>query len=234
MQVVNYQKELDKILSVKENFGKKLLLHCCCAPCSSYVLTYLSSFFDITVYFYNPNITDEEEYVHRLDELKRLVDTLNRTGKIYPWAASDVHIPISLSEAEFEPQRFLEIASGLEDAPEGGARCAKCFGLRFEETCRRAKEIGADYFGTTLTISPLKNAEVINAIGTAIAGGTYDAAPQKAECSNAVPKPIEGNPIWLPSDFKKRDGYKHSIELSAEYGLYRQNYCGCEFSRFTN
>lgn len=212
MQIVNYQKELDKLLSVKENFGKKLLLHCCCAPCSSYVLTYLSSFFDITVYFYNPNITLEEEYCHRLEELKRLIGELNRTEKVYPWAAADKHIPISLSEAEFEPHRFLEAAAGLENAPEGGARCAKCFRLRFEQTYARACEIGADYFGTTLTISPLKNAEVINSIGMAL-------------------EDTGQGPLWLPSDFKKKEGYKHSIELSSEYGLYRQNYCGCEFSR---
>lgn len=225
MQVVNYQKELDKLLSVKENFGKKLLLHCCCAPCSSYVLTYLSSFFDITVYFYNPNITREEEYIHRLEELKRLTEELNRTGKLYPWSVGDKHIPISWAETEFDPESFIQTAKGFEEAPEGGPRCAGCFRLRFEEAYRTACQIGADYFGTTLTISPLKNSQVINSIGMSVSAKSI----QGELLEDALTE--KDGPVWLPSDFKKREGYKHSIELSAEYGLYRQNYCGCEFSK---
>lgn len=211
MQNMNYQKELDSILASPDNYKKKLLLHCCCAPCSSYVLTYLSSFFDITVYFYNPNITNAAEYEHRFLELKRLVEALNDSAKLYPWAAGEYHIPISVLEAPYDKERFYDIAAGLENSPEGGVRCAACFGLRLRQTYEAARQVGADYFGTTLTISPLKNAELINSIGMSIA--------------------TEEGALWLPSDFKKREGYKHSIELSRIYGLYRQNYCGCEFSK---
>lgn len=217
---INYQKELDKLLTDEVNKGKRLFLHSCCAPCSSYVLTYLSSFFDITVFYFNPNITSVEEYEHRVKEQKRLIDALNENGKIYEWDAAygseaaeikPVRIPIKFLEGSHEVYSFYEAAKGLEDAREGGQRCQRCFDLRLRETARLAAENGFDFFGTTLTISPLKNAELINNIGMDISK--------------------EYGVTWLPSDFKKKEGYKHSIELSAEYDLYRQNYCGCEFSR---
>lgn len=217
---MNYQRELDKILTNEVNKGKKLFLHSCCAPCSSYVLTYLSSFFDITVFYFNPNITATEEYEHRVAEQKRLIDSLNESGKIYEWDAlvslpktnsEQVRIPIKFIEGNHDVSAFYEAAKGLEGVPEGGPRCHHCFDLRLRETANMAKAMGFDFFGTTLTISPLKNAKLINSIGMDISK--------------------EYGIEWLPSDFKKKEGYKHSIELSAEYGLYRQNYCGCEFSR---
>lgn len=217
---MNYQRELDKILTNEVNKGKKLFLHSCCAPCSSYVLTYLSSFFDITVFYFNPNITATEEYEHRVAEQKRLIDSLNESGKIYEWDAlvslpkansEQVRIPIKFIEGNHDVSAFYEAAKGLEGVPEGGPRCHHCFDLRLRETANMAKAMEFDFFGTTLTISPLKNAKLINSIGMDISK--------------------EYGIEWLPSDFKKKEGYKHSIELSAEYGLYRQNYCGCEFSR---
>ena len=221
MNEINYQKELDKLLENKENYGKRLLLHSCCAPCSSYVLTYLSSFFRITVYYYNPNITFEPEYRHRVEEQKRLINELNekasnmnKDASLYPWSYKDGHFPIEVIDEDYDTKAFYESVKGLENEPEGGGRCAVCFRLRLLKTYEAAIRIGADYFGTTLTISPLKNAKVINGIGYEIASKTDDYAP-----------------VWMPSDFKKKEGYKHSIELSTEYGLYRQNYCGCEYSK---
>lgn len=222
MNEINYQKELDKILSCEDNRGKKLFLHSCCAPCSSYCLLYLSSFFDITVFYYNPNITGDSEYQHRVREQIRLIETYN--SELGEEIASGKRYAISFIEGDHDTGAFYEVIKGLENEPEGGARCARCFKLRLEETLRKAKPAGADYFGTTLTISPLKNAKVINSIGYALAGERMTGS---AESSDSVAPEV----MWLPSDFKKKEGYKQSIELSKKYDLYRQNYCGCEFSR---
>lgn len=205
MNVRNYQKELDKLiekLMMECGKPKHLLLHSCCAPCSSYCLEYLSQYFRITVFYYNPNITFEPEYRHRVEEQKRLIEAYNEKGDRYP---------IEVVEGDYEPCLFLEISKGLEDCPEGGERCFRCYRLRLEKTAELAKELGADYFATTLTISPLKNAHKLNEIGEELA--------------------VEYGVAWLPSDFKKRNGYKRSVELSAEYDLYRQDYCGCGFSK---
>lgn len=198
----NYQRELDKILEMLPRGEKNLFLHSCCAPCSSYVLEYLSTYFPITVFYYNPNISFAEEYQHRLAEQKHLIECLNREGGRYP---------IEVLEGEYVPQRFFDMARGMEDCPEGGERCEGCFRLRLEETARQAAAAGADFFTTTLSISPLKNAPLLNRIGEEMAS-------------------IYGVP-WLPSDFKKKNGYKRSVELSAKYELYRQDYCGCVFSK---
>lgn len=200
----NYQKELDKILEKlpKAESPQKLFLHSCCAPCSSYVLEYLSRYFEITVFYYNPNITASAEYFKRVEEQKRLIEIYNQQCGRHP---------ISVIEGDYEPQRFLDMSKGLEECPEGGERCFLCYELRLEETAKRAKACEADYFATTLTISPLKNARKLNEIGEKLAA-QYGIS-------------------WLPSDFKKKEGYKRSIELSAEYGLYRQDYCGCAYSK---
>lgn len=197
----NYQRELEAV--IKENQSKsrvpRLFLHSCCAPCSSYVLEYLSDYFEITVFYYNPNISPEEEYEKRVAEQKHLIQEL------------PVRHPIHLVVGNYEPERFYALSKGLETVPEGGERCFRCYRLRLEETARMAEEGGYDYFATTLTISPLKNAQKLNEIGEELSG-IY-----KVE--------------HLPSDFKKKNGYKRSVELSAEYGLYRHNYCGCVFSK---
>ena len=197
----NYQRELDQLLehTQKEEKVPRLFLHSCCAPCSSYVLEYLSQYFEITVFFYNPNISLEEEYRKRVAEIQRLVGETSFTH------------PVLIMEGTYDPQIFYEMARGLERVPEGGERCFKCYRLRMEEAAKLAKEGNYDYFTTTLSISPLKNAEKINEIGEALAE-------------------IYGVK-HLPSDFKKKNGYKRSIELSHDYGLYRQNYCGCVFSK---
>lgn len=202
MNQINYQKELEKILQEVGANVPRLFLHSCCAPCSSYCLEYLCTYFSITVFYYNPNISQEEEYRHRVEEQKRLIAAYNEAGKGYP---------IQIVEGDYEPGRFFEIAKGYEACPEGGERCFRCFDLRLRETARLAREGQYDYFATTLTISPLKNAAKINEIGYALA--------QEYQ----VP--------WLPSDFKKKNGYKRSIELSAEYDLYRQDFCGCAYSK---
>lgn len=195
---INYQKQLDEFLDglTRRNERPRLLLHSCCGPCSSYVTEYLTSYFDLTVLYFNPNIYPPEEYLRRLDAQKSLLDA---TG----WA--------SLLPGEYDHSRFLAAVRGLESEPEGGARCAVCFRFRLEETARLAKSMGFPIFGTTLTVSPHKNAPLINEIGQELAE--------------------KYGLIWLPSDFKKKEGYKRSIALSKEYNLYRQNYCGCEFSR---
>ena len=197
----NYQKELDTLLESLKKEGKKpkLLLHACCAPCSSYTLEYLSEYFDISVFYYNPNISPKEEYDKRVAELSRLIKEMPLKG------------PVDLIPGRYDPQEFYDMAKGLESLPEGGERCFKCYHLRLLESAAKAKEIGADYFCTTLSISPYKNAEKLNEIGEIIAADTGVA--------------------YLVSDFKKKNGYKRSIELSAEYNLYRQNYCGCVYSR---
>ncbi len=206
-QVRNYSLELDKIRNNTENKGKKLFLHSCCAPCSSYVLEYLRGFFQITVFYYNPNITEEEEYFKRMAEQKRLIEAFN--GQLLNGEASGY--PIRVVEGDYPRGLFFEAVKGLEQCKEGGKRCFVCYELRLRETARQAKSAGADYFTTTLTISPLKNAGKINEIGERLAD------------EYGVP--------FLPSDFKKKNGYKRSVELSKEYDLYRQDYCGCVFSR---
>lgn len=222
MNKVNYQKALERILEGLETDKgipkKRLLLHACCAPCSSYVLEYLREYFDITVLYYNPNITDREEYDKRVEELKRLVEIMRKPEQTETEAAetSDGEagiLPewnITVEEGPYEPDAFFEMARGLEAIPEGGVRCFGCYEMRLRETARRAAEGGYDFFATTLTISPLKNAEKLNEIGERLAA--------------------EYGVSHLPSDFKKKNGYKRSVELSEQYGLYRQNYCGCVFS----
>lgn len=201
----NYQKELDAILEDPKTLGKSLFLHVCCAPCSSYVLEYLSAYFAITVFYYNPNITVEEEYLHRMREEKRLIEAYMAEGKC--------RYPICFTEGGYDPAVFLEAVRGLEGEPEGGKRCSVCFGLRLSEAARLAANGGFDYYTTSLTVGPRKDAERINGIGRA-----------QAERFG-----IE----FLPCDFKKRNGFKRSVQLSHEYGLYRQNYCGCLFSKPT-
>ena len=198
---MNYQKELDKTLEklTKEERVPKLLLHSCCAPCSSYVLEYLSQYFEITVFYFNPNIAPEEEYRKRVEEQKRLIEQL---PAVYP---------IQFVEGHYEPEEFYSRVRGLEKEPEGGSRCRVCFELRLEEAARLAAEGRYDYYTTTLSISPLKNAQVLAEV--------------------AIEMGQKWGVSWLPSDFKKKEGYKRSIQLSSEYDLYRQNYCGCVFSR---
>lgn len=220
----NYQKELDKILESIGADGKcapALFLHSCCAPCSSYVLEYLRQYFKITVFYYNPNITEDEEYRKRVAEQKRLIEAYNAEAgekridndrEMGGGTGRECRAyPIKVVEGDYEPHRFFEIAKGLEQCPEGGERCFACYALRLRETAKRAKAGEYDYFTTTLSISPLKNAAKLNEIGEQLAK-EYAVA-------------------WLPSDFKKKDGYKRSIELSREYDLYRQDYCGCVYSR---
>ena len=201
MQHRNYQKEMEQILQQigARDPAPRLLLHSCCAPCRSYVLEYLSEWFEIEDLFYNPNIAPEEEYRFREEELKRLIREM------------PLRHTVQFIEGRYEPECFYEAVRGEEEAPEGGERCRRCFALRLTEAARKAKELGCEYFTTTLSISPLKHADDINEIGERIAG--------------------QSGVRFLPSDFKKKDGYQRSIELSREYDLYRQNYCGCVFSR---
>lgn len=198
---INYQKKLDQIIATIEPAKNRpsLLLHACCAPCSSYVLEYLTAFFKITLLYYNPNITPESEYLKRVRELKRFV---REAGY-----ADDV----TFLEGAYEPAVFFDMAKGMENLPERGRRCYYCYRLRMEEAAKKAAALGADYFTTTLSISPHKNAQWINEIGEELAA-KYQVA-------------------HLPSDFKKKSGYLRSIALSEEYQLYRQNYCGCVFSK---
>lgn len=199
----NYQKELEQLIARLDGRAPHLLLHSCCAPCSSYVMEYLRHYFRITVFYHNPNISEQEEYHKRAAEQQRLIEAFNGlTGCGYP---------IKIIEGEYEPSAFYAIARGLEQCPEGGERCAACYELRLDATARRAAAAGAAFFGTTLTISPLKDAAKLNEIGERLAD-KYQVA-------------------WLPGDFKKKNGFKRSIELSGEYGLYRQDYCGCVYSR---
>lgn len=197
----NYQKELEKIILSHEKAGEvpSLLLHSCCAPCSSYCLEYLSQYFSITIFYYNPNITDIEEYKKRVSEQQRFIKELPAKHEI------------SFLEGEYNPALFFQTVKGYEEIPEGGERCYRCYELRLRECGRLAKEKEFDYFTTTLSISPLKNARKLNEIG--------DYLSKEYEIK------------YLYSDFKKKDGYKRSIILSEEYHLYRQNYCGCIFSK---
>lgn len=201
MVKINYQRKLDEVIKGIESSNEtpSLLLHSCCAPCSSYVLEYLSEFFNITVLYYNPNIYPEEEFYKRIAEQKRLISQLPMKNKA------------KFTEIGYEPKEFFEAVKGLEHIPEGGDRCFACYRLRLEKTAELAKAKGFDYFTTTLSISPYKNAQKLNEIAEEL-GEIYSVKP-------------------LPADFKKKEGYKRSIQLSAEYGLYRQDYCGCIFSK---
>ena len=194
---INYDLELEKIIKQNENTKPSLLLHTCCAPCSSSVIERLSDFFNITVFYFNPNIEPYEEYLHRKSEQIRYLKEINRG--------------IEFLDCDYQNEKFKEVSKGLEQLKEGGHRCYKCFELRLYETAIKAKNLNFDYFGTTLTVSPHKNSQIINLIG----------------------KEIETklNIKFLYSDFKKREGYKKSIMLSKEYNLYRQNYCGCIYSK---
>ncbi len=198
MSKINYQYKLDGIINSLET-TPKLLLHSCCAPCSSYCLEYLSRYFSITVLYYNPNIYPKEEFIKRTEEQKRLIEEL------------PVKNPVSLVVDEYDPKEFFDAVKGLEHIKEGGERCFACYKLRLERAAKYAAEYNFDYFCTTLSISPLKNAQKINEIGEELSE-IYAVG-------------------FLPSDFKKKGGYQRSIELSREYGLYRQNYCGCVFSK---
>ena len=197
----NYQRQLDGIIEGHQRAGEipSLFLHSCCGPCSSYVLEYLARYFRITLFYYNPNMDTAEEYIRRTDTVRLLLASAS-----YPH-------PVSLQAAPYDHGPFLRAAAGLENEPEGGARCTRCFELRLEEAARLAALGGFDYYASTLTVSPHKDAERINRIGREM-GYRYGVA-------------------WLPSDFKKKEGFKRSTVLSRQYGLYRQDYCGCEFSR---
>ncbi|MBR1751116.1 MAG: epoxyqueuosine reductase QueH [Ruminococcus sp.] len=200
MESINIQKLTDKILKECEETGiKKLLLHSCCAPCSSYCLEYLSPYFEITDMFYNPNIYPEEEYKKREKELERLIDRMPHEN------------PIHFIAEPYDKNEFFDAVKGLEALGEGSERCRKCFELRLERAARYAAENGFDYFTTTLSISPYKNARVL-----------YEVSDEMSKKYGVK---------FLPSDFKKKNGYKRSIELSREYELYRQDYCGCIFSQ---
>ncbi len=197
---MNYQKELEKLI---ERLGKEekvptLLLHSCCAPCSSYVLEYLSNYFETTIFYYNPNIYPESEYTKRILEQQTLITKMKTRH------------PVTFMAGNYDRDRFYKMAKGLEHLKEGGERCFRCYELRLRESAEVAKKCGLDYFTTTLSISPLKNAAKLNEIGIRLSR--------------------EYGVEYLPSDFKKKNGYKRSIELSKKYGLYRQDYCGCEFS----
>lgn len=200
-QVVNYQKELDRLIEgfVKESRVPTLLLHSCCGPCSSYCIEYLAQYFHISIFYYNPNISPEAEYERRALEQQRLIDEL------------DVLHEVKFRLGNYDKERFYAMAKGLEKEPEGGKRCFGCYELRLREAAIAAKELGFDYFTTSLSISPHKNAAKLNEIGIAV-GAEYGVS-------------------YLPSDFKKKNGYKRSIELSKEHDLYRQDYCGCVYSK---
>ena len=197
---MNYQKELDKLIleNEKNNIVPMLLLHSCCAPCSSYVISYLSNYFKITIFYYNPNISPKEEYEKRKEEQKRFIKEFK------------TKYPVSFLDCDYDNDLYEETIKGLELEPERGARCTKCFLLRLGKTALACKENNFDYFATTLTLSPYKNAPLINEIGFKL-GGYYKVN-------------------YLPSDFKKKNGYLESIKLSHEYNLYRQDYCGCKYS----
>ena len=202
MNRVNYQKKLEKILESRIPFGDgppSLFLHSCCAPCSSYVLEYLCRYFSIAVFYYNPNIYPKEEYLYRVEEQQKLISELKTKN------------PIHFEEGVYDTDNFYSITKGMENLPEGGERCFKCYKMRLEKTAEYAAKKGFDYFTTTLSISPYKNAQKLNEIGEIIS--------------------LEKNIKYLHSDFKKKNGYRRSIELSDIYGLYRQDYCGCIFSK---
>lgn len=199
MNAVNYQRRMEEIIAGTDGKVPQLLLHSCCAPCSSWCLKVLSEHFAVTVFYYNPNIYPEEEYFMRVKEQERFLSEFPTKH------------PVSFLEGSYDTERFYELARGLEDVPEGGERCFRCYELRLRESARTAKEKGFDFFTTTLSISPLKNAGKLNEIG--------------AELER------EYGVRYLFSDFKKKDGYKKSAEISREYHMYRQYYCGCVYSK---
>ncbi len=201
MNKINYQKKLENIIerNKREDILPSLLLHSCCAPCSSYTIEYLSDYFKISVLYYNPNISPREEYEKRKAEQIRLIQSM------------PVKNDVNFADCDYDCNEFFKIAKGYEDCREGGERCFRCYEQRLRRTAQEAQKGGYDYFCTTLSISPLKNAQKINEIGERLSE--------------------EYSVLWLPSDFKKREGYKRSIELSKEYNLYRQNFCGCVYSR---
>lgn len=201
MNKINYQKKLENIIerNKREDILPSLLLHSCCAPCSSYTIEYLSDYFKISVLYYNPNISPREEYEKRKAEQIRLIESM------------PVKNDVNFADCDYDCNEFFKIAKGYEDCREGGERCFRCYEQRLRRTAQEAQKGGYDYFCTTLSISPLKNAQKINEIGERLS---------EEYCV-----------LWLPSDFKKREGYKRSIELSKEYNLYRQNFCGCVYSR---
>ncbi|MCR4814304.1 MAG: epoxyqueuosine reductase QueH [Lachnospiraceae bacterium] len=201
--MINVSKQMDELLNTASEKGKTLLLHSCCAPCSSYVLTYICSTYRVTVLYFNPNITEAAEYEKRAAEEKRFIDEINAKG--IP------AFPIRYLDGRYDSKEFLDAVKGYESCPERGERCAICFRLRLSESARVAAEGKYDYFATTLTLSPLKDAALLNRIGEE--------------------EGIRFGVKYLPSDFKKKGGYLKSIELSKEYGLYRQDFCGCVFSR---
>ena len=190
------EEEIEKIKA--SGTTPSLLLHSCCGPCSSYVLECVARFFSVTLFYYNPNIYPEKEYIHRLNEQIKLINAMPSKNKI------------SLMESEYDHESFLTAVKGLEKEKEGGKRCTECFKLRLTESAKKAKEYGFDYFSTTLTVSPHKNSQLLNELGK--------------EISNRY------SVKYLYSDFKKKEGYKRSVQLAKQYELYRQNYCGCEFS----
>jgi epoxyqueuosine reductase len=196
---VNYQKQLDKIVDGLHGEQPRLLLQSCCGPCSSYVLEYLTRYFDVTLFWYNPNIYPEAEFNKRFQNQIKVIEEMGLADRVQimasPWKHGD----------------YLTRVKGLEAEPEGGERCTACFRMRLNETAQMAKKYGYDWFCTTLTVSPHKDAKRINELG------------EEMEKAYGV--------CFLPSDFKKREGYKRSTELSRQYGIYRQNYCGCEFSK---
>ena len=198
---MNYNVEMEKILEeIKEsNITPKLLLHSCCAPCSSHVISVLTNYFDITILYYNPNIEPFEEYEKRKQEEIRFINEFPNKNKL------------DIIDCDYDNNIFHEMSKGLEQEKEGGARCVKCYHLRLDKTATIAKELNYDYFATTLTVSPLKNSEKLNTIGLFLEN--------------------KYNIKYLVSDFKKKEGYKHSIELAKEYNLYRQDYCGCIYSK---
>ena len=197
---MNYQKELDNLIEklVEQQYRPKLLIHSCCAPCSSYVLEYLSRYFEITIFYFNPNIYPEAEYIRRVEEQKQLIQAMPLFSKV------------QFQQGEYQPREYYQAIKGLEEEPEGGKRCFVCYEMRLREAAQLAVEGGFEFFTTTLSISPHKKSEKLNEIGSKLAA--------------------EFGVAYLPSDFKKKNGYKRSIELSKEYNLYRQDYCGCIFS----
>ena len=202
---INYQKELDKIIKNIEsnNSIPKLFLHSCCAPCSSYVMEYLSNYFEITLFYYNPNIYPKKEYSYRINEQKKFIEQINNNN--------NTKNKIDFIEGKYNTEEFYKVTKGLENISEGGNRCFKCYEMRLKKTAKYAKENNFDYFTTTLSISPHKNSQILNEIGKKISN--------------------ELNIKYLFSDFKKKNGYNRSIQLSEYYGLYRQKYCGCIFSK---
>lgn len=200
MEKINYQKELDLILkNIDIENPPKLLIHSCCGPCSSYILEYLSNYFKIVLFYYNPNIYPQEEYFKRLDEQKQIINKINSINKI------------ELIEGEYDTKKYYKVIKGMENMREGSQRCFNCYEFRLIEAAKICKEFNMDYFVTTLSISPYKNAEKINEIGNRIGE--------------------EFGVKYLSSDFKKKGGYQRSIVLSKEWNLYRQDYCGCVFSK---